>query len=48
MAMELHLFTVENKELVKFNQFINEDKNKILGNKETFDRVVLLDPKEHI
>ena len=48
MAMELHLFTVENKELVKFKQFINEDKNKILGNKETFDRVVLLDPKEHI
>jgi len=48
MAMELHLFTVENKELVEFKQFINEDKNKILGNKETFNRVVFLDPKKHI
>lgn len=42
-AMELHLFTTNNKQFIKFKQEINEYKNRILIRKNSFNSVILLD-----
>jgi len=46
--MELHLFTGNNKSLVKFKQTIEQEKNILLLKKDSFDKVVVLNPYDHI
>ena len=41
--MELHLYTANNRSLVKFKQFIDTNKNSTLTKKDSFDNVILLD-----
>ncbi len=43
IPMELHLFSINNNNLIKFKQYIDPEKNKGLMNKKTFKKVILLD-----
>lgn len=47
-CMELHLFTDKNKNLVKFKELVDNEKNRTLVNKDTFGNVILINPNDHI
>ena len=46
--IELHLFAENNEKLIKFKQNIDNKKNRIIVNKDSFNKVILLDPKDYI
>ena len=46
--IELHLFTDNNNSLIQFRQNIDNEKNRIIINKDSFNKVILLDPKDYI
>ena len=45
--IELHLFTDNNKSLIQFKQNIDNEKNRIIVNKDSFNKVILLDQKDY-
>jgi hypothetical protein len=46
--IELHLFTANNKSLIQFRKNIDNEKNRIIINKDSVNKVILLDPKDYI
>jgi hypothetical protein len=46
--VELHLFTENNKNLIQFKQNVDNEKNRIIVNKDSFNKVTLLDLKDYI
>lgn len=46
--VELHLFTDNNKSLIQFKKNIDNEKNRILVNKDSFNKVILLETKDYI